>query len=151
MYGYGYYGATQTPAPVPYSKQTDQFLIGIINQYGSQLKTIAAKIEDPKVPAAEKTNLKAQQTSILTSYWNPAKAELTKRGYTITVTAAKEMQILSPSKTSLPSSIPATKASQIAVSTGTSSKAGITPAMIVLVLAAGAFWWLKNRKQPAQA
>ena len=135
MRGYGYGAAAATPAPVPYDKQTDDFLIGIINRYGARLREIHNRLEDKTLSEKEKTDLLAEQRKLIDSYWTPAKTNLEKRGYKIAIDKSQAIIITAPGK------------SPVVTLPGT--KSNMMPILLLGAAAAGAYWYFVMRKKSA--
>jgi len=153
MRGYGF-GAT-TPAPVPYSKQTDAFLTDIVKRYGVELDSIVKKLSG-KITAAEKTTLQARQALINKDYYIPARQELINRGYS--VVGASVMKVVTPSKDTTPSTVKPVARTYIPTDTSkpfspvatSESTSGMNKNVMLALAAAGvAVWWFFIRKKPS--
>jgi hypothetical protein len=145
MRGYGYgYGAT-APAPVPYEKQSNDFLIGIINKYGAKLKQIAIQLGSTKLSATDRAKIKAEETRILSGYWNPAKRVLTSRGYKVEVVSG-QIKVTAPAKTAAPA--PTVRVSKPAVEKSAPvKKSALTTILLLAAAAGGAYWYFVMRKK----
>jgi hypothetical protein len=146
MRGYGF-GAT-TPAPVPYEKQTNDFLIGIINKYGARLREIHNRLKLTTLSAKERSDLVAEQKKLVDGYWTPAKTNLEKRGYKVQIDAKQAIIITPPAKTAAsPVVLPPKPAPTPIVANSAPAKSGGMTMILLAAAAAGAYWYFVMRKQ----
>lgn len=122
-------------AKVPYSKQSNDFLIRVLKAKEPILKSLSDKLSDKKLPASQRSKLLAEQKRVILGFWNPAKANLTSRGYKVSVVNRK--LVITPPGSAAPASV------------SPAEPTGKAPKSLVLaaIAAAGLYWYFVMRKQ----
>jgi hypothetical protein len=126
---------------VPYSKQSNEFLIGVINKVTPELKSLAAKLANKSLTSSQRAPLLARQKKVLTGYWNPAVKYLRERGYNVSVSGGK-VNITPPKKVAIPSAPPASRSTPEPIPSGKK-----TNLILMAVAAAGLYWYFVMRKK----